>query len=49
VFEISVYLLFIIELFEFLLLHLLLYELLLFGKCKLLIAAGETEGAMSIS
>lgn len=48
-FDISVDLLFIIELFKFLLLHLLLYELLLFRKCKLLIAARETECAMSIS
>ena len=32
-FDISIDLLFIIELFELLLLHLLLYQLLLFGKC----------------
>jgi len=43
-FHIRVDFLLIVELFQFLLLHLLLQELLLFGKSKLFVAAGEAIG-----
>jgi hypothetical protein len=46
--DVSLDFLVVIELLQFLLLHLLLQKLLLFGNSKLFVTAGETKGAVSV-